>query len=490
MSAKERFGYDMPNGQKVLLGPGMAGNTFAGWVQIKGYGASGFYLDDESVRIPAALKVFSGGFGSVDTSGGALKREVMLLSRLDHPHIVKFLRFFYDGHQPVIATRLVEGKTLEERVREAFANNTDPGKEWHADVLEWGFHLAWVIDYLDKCGIVHRDIKPANVVIDATSEQPVLLDFGIGRHEPKVAKPGLTGAIPNTTVSRGAFVGTPHFASPEQFVSTDDKKPGHLTSGADVFALGVTLAYAICPDTVNLHEVVDRPEHRRYDTSLLPPPPSLRTLIDEMLSLDPAQRPEPGNVATRLAEILRKFFGRLVSKASVAPPPAFTADHQLPSFRPIGRGIEIATVLLNHYSASYFDPLAVDLIDAEDNKEVTRRDFDGARTLIRKINEHLVSEEWEYRLPTKDEWCAAAGFPVPGMQWVNRTSVFTDSGHELEWLTKPEWIAADRAGASECVQTGFMTSDSSPGFADRHKRWPKGAVRLVRVPRAEPEPTA
>jgi len=77
--------------------------------------------------------------------------------------------------------------------------------------------------------IIHRDIKPGNILVTA-SGQVKLLDFGIA----KLLNSALGGtAVPHTrTASR---VMTPDYASPEQV------RGEPLTTGSDVYALGVVL---------------------------------------------------------------------------------------------------------------------------------------------------------------------------------------------------------------------------------------------------------
>jgi serine/threonine protein kinase len=84
--------------------------------------------------------------------------------------------------------------------------------------------LAEALAAIHAAGIVHRDLKPSNVLLTATG--PKVIDFGIAQ------------ALDATVLTRtGITVGSPCFMAPEQIL-------GQAGQPADVFAWGVTVAYA------------------------------------------------------------------------------------------------------------------------------------------------------------------------------------------------------------------------------------------------------
>ena len=441
---------------------------------------TGMIQGESGEPIPAALKVFKNGYETHDIAGAAQRREVMLLSRMDHPHIVKFLRFFYDKHQPVIATRLVEGSTLLEKVIEAHEGGVDPGRAWYLEVLEWGFHLAWVMHYLEACEIVHRDIKPSNIVIDDERKQPVLINFGIGRLTPagSEAQPGSPGRF--SEVSAGRFVGTRVFASPEQFDRPDGKGIGEASFKSDIYSLGVTLAYSLCQECVRFGDDVDDPRERKIDLSVMPKIEGLRQLLEQMLQPEPEDRPSGKDVAMRIYHILEKNFDQLPKAVSVVEPRPLANQGQLPPFREFSNGQQIATGLLDVSSAIYYDPDSLETIELTHRDEVERRSFEAATKLVQKINHHLEGEEWIYQLPDRNEWSAAAGFTDGAIARGGPPNRLQDVGRELEWLRDIP------PHAPECALTASL-GDEYPEFLDRHQKWPKGGIRLIRYPRAEKE---
>src|SRR5260370_27971653 len=78
--------------------------------------------------------------------------------------------------------------------------------------LELIAQVARALVAAEAHGLVHRDLKPANLMLVEGPELTVkVIDFGL-------AKAAATASEPNLT--HGDFVGTPAFASPEQFTGT------------------------------------------------------------------------------------------------------------------------------------------------------------------------------------------------------------------------------------------------------------------------------
>jgi hypothetical protein len=86
--------------------------------------------------------------------------------------------------------------------------------------------IARAVQYAHERGVLHRDLKPANILLDV-SGKPMLSDFGLAK---------LLDAEFQLTRSN-AYVGTPHYMSPEQAAG----KSKEVTMASDVWALGVML---------------------------------------------------------------------------------------------------------------------------------------------------------------------------------------------------------------------------------------------------------
>ena len=85
-------------------------------------------------------------------------------------------------------------------------------------------------------GLIHRDLKPGNIMLtrgatDTAEPEVKVIDFGLAK--------AIADAGGETDLTHGEFVGTPNFASPEQFGS------GPVDARSDIYSLGATLWFAL-----------------------------------------------------------------------------------------------------------------------------------------------------------------------------------------------------------------------------------------------------
>jgi serine/threonine protein kinase len=146
-----------------------------------------------------------------------------LASLQDAPGIVRVFDFLEANGTAYIVMQLVQGETLENRMKSA--GNLSP-----ADVDRILWPLLDGLERVHNAGFLHRDIKPANILLDAAG-YPTLIDFGASR----AAMAGRSTAL--------TAVFTPGYAAGEQMTSA---KQGPWT---DIYSLSATLYHAITGKT-------------------------------------------------------------------------------------------------------------------------------------------------------------------------------------------------------------------------------------------------
>ena len=152
-------------------------------------------------------------------------REAATVARLEHFNTVRVYDFgtTEDGIL-FIVMEFLHGRSLQQEL-----DRTGPLPP--SRVLHLAEQVAASLDEAHRLGIVHRDLKPENILLldNYASQHDVakIVDFGIAKGQP---------ALGSTTklTELGAFVGTPAYMSPEQFMG------GSVGPRSDVYALGVT----------------------------------------------------------------------------------------------------------------------------------------------------------------------------------------------------------------------------------------------------------
>jgi len=178
-----------------------------------------------------AIKIQSEKLAAEPSAHGRFMQEAQMLSRLDHPNIVRVLQYGEIDGQPYMVMNFIEGVTLSDRIKEQ-------GRLPLGEALLYLTDVARALDYAHQQGIVHRDIKPGNVMLEritdggkGRSQRAVLIDFGI-------AKSAKVGAGP-VTITGAGMMGTLDYIAPEQIQAA-----GSVDHRADIYSLGV-LAYQV-----------------------------------------------------------------------------------------------------------------------------------------------------------------------------------------------------------------------------------------------------
>jgi serine/threonine protein kinase/Tfp pilus assembly protein PilF len=211
-------------------------------------------------------------------------REARAAANIRHPNVARVTYYGEQDGECFYAMELVEGETLEARVR----RDGPMPLAVALDVIE---QAARALAAAEACGVVHRDIKPSNVMLESDSSGALrvkLIDYGVA----KVMGPQTQSGAEQT---HAGFIGTPAFASPEQFAG-----PGQLPvdTRSDIYSLGVTLWYLLTGRTPFVGRTME--EIRAHQTRDLPleqlkglhVPGQIVALLKSMLATDPNHRPQ------------------------------------------------------------------------------------------------------------------------------------------------------------------------------------------------------
>jgi len=239
---------------------------------------------DTVLNSTVALKVINRSIAQNRDARSRFLREARAAANIHHPNVARVTYYGEQDGECFYAMELVHGETLEARVRR-------DGPMPLASALEVTEQAVRALAAAEACGVVHRDIKPSNIMLESdTSGAPTvkLIDYGVA----KVMGPQAELGAEQT---RAGFIGTPAFASPEQFVGTGQLP---IDTRSDIYSLGVTLWYLLTGRTPFVGGTME--EIRVRQTGELPLehvkglhlPGQVVALLKSMLAPDPKDRPQ------------------------------------------------------------------------------------------------------------------------------------------------------------------------------------------------------
>jgi len=198
-----------------------------------------------------------------------VQREVHVLGKISHPHIVGFHEWFATDRHVYIVLEFVSGGSLQALLRRQPGQRFDEpqGKRLH-------FQVLCALQYLHARSIMHRDLKLENLLLDASGVVKVI-DFGFAVVLPPAQKLKI-------------FCGTPSYIAPEIISGQPYSLP------ADIWAIGVLL-YVMLSGRFPFKASSQRELYRRIVRSSLQVPPELspqaQHIVQQCLKKDDEQRP-------------------------------------------------------------------------------------------------------------------------------------------------------------------------------------------------------
>ncbi len=255
------------NGFPVVLGAGAMAVTYR--------------ARDTILNSTVALKVIGRKLAENPTARARFLREARAAAKIHHPNVARVSHYGEQDGECFYAMELVEGETLEARVQR-------DGPLALPLALEVIQQTARGLAAAEACGVVHRDIKPSNLMIESAASGEVLvkiIDYGVAK----------VMASDATAQTQAGFIGTPAFASPEQF---DEAGQRQIDARSDIYSLGVTFWYLLTGRTPFVGRTIE--EIRARQTQDLPlqqlkrahVPMPVISLLKSMLAVDTGKRPQ------------------------------------------------------------------------------------------------------------------------------------------------------------------------------------------------------
>src|SRR5436309_3282616 len=301
-----------------------------------GRGAMGvtYRAVDTSLQRPVALKLIDSEWVKRGAEARErFMREARTAASLRHPNVATVYHFGMreENGQCFCAMELVEGETLEMRVRRT-------GPLDALTTIDIALQVSSALATAEKEGLVHRDWKPANLMVVEAAPPPLsssndnatrasqsssknatrashllvkVIDFGVAKA--LVEKPDAMA------LTHGGFVGTPAFASPEQFT--------HALVGvrSDIYSLGVTLWYLLTGhrpfEDATIEQIRASQRSQALPIEQLKAarvPSRLISLLVSMLASEPAARPSVRARTLQLQDCRAQILDRWKSARRMA----------------------------------------------------------------------------------------------------------------------------------------------------------------------------
>lgn len=201
----------------------------------------------------------------------AIQEEVNILTKLDHPNIVKYYETYIDEKYIYLVMEYIGGGELFDKI--AKQENQVFSEQ---DASQYMKKLFSALSHMHAQGVVHRDIKPENIMLAKNGELK-LIDFGLSKRTQGNKK-------------MKTIAGTPYYMAPEVL-------DGQYDSKCDTWSIGVLL-YVFMSGYLpfqgeNRNEVFSKIQngkfhfkHQEFEVAS----PEVIDLIKKLLIVDPKKR--------------------------------------------------------------------------------------------------------------------------------------------------------------------------------------------------------
>ena len=267
--------------------------------------ASLFSATKEGIDVPILLKIPRVGRDQPVESLIGFETELTILRSLKSPYVPQYLGSGNMATRPYIAMERVEGRPLEDYIKEGKVFTID-------EVVRIGADLAQAVQSLHSQDAIHLDVKPENILIDENGKL-TLIDFGLSHH---ARYPDLLAE----EMRKG--IGSAPYISPEQVAGI------RSDSRSDIFSIGVIM-YELLTGELPFGNPQTMSGLRKRMWAEPFPPRAIRREIPRWLQEVVLRCLEPRAAdryqsAARLRQVLRDPEGvTLTERADRVEPPSF-----------------------------------------------------------------------------------------------------------------------------------------------------------------------
>ncbi len=266
--------------------------------------ATTYRARDTVLNSTVALKVIDREVAQTPGVRSRFLREARAAAQIHHSNVAQVSHYGEQDGECFYVMELVEGETLEAKVRHE-------GPMPLALALEVIEQSARALAAAEKCGVVHRDIKPSNIMLESDPTGALIvkiIDYGVA----KVLEPDAQSGAEQT---HAGFIGTPAFASPEQFAPSEQTK---IDTRSDIYSLGVTFWYLLSGRVPFVGRTLREVATKQADELPLDQlknahvPARVVALLQSMLAVDPAKRPQS---ARELLSLIHRCYTKFSTEA-------------------------------------------------------------------------------------------------------------------------------------------------------------------------------
>ena len=250
-------------------------------IGVLGRGGMGTVFDafDETLERVVAVKVLAPGLTADPRMRKRFRTEARASATLHHQHIVPIYGYGEAAGFLYFAMERVDGISLDKHIASARRLNRSV-----MEPLDAARRFAGVADALahaHRRGILHRDVKPGNILVHPDGAL-ALADFGLSK---------IAGEQSLSVSQHGGFLGTLHYAAPEQ------ARARPVTEASDLYSFGVTLYEAVtgrlpfeADSTEAILHALLHEDPQPLRRVLQKAPRDLELVVEKLLAKEPEER--------------------------------------------------------------------------------------------------------------------------------------------------------------------------------------------------------